>query len=110
VIYSIYNYGTRSYDYYQGGEVGGTHAPIPPKGKGGVPGMGLTADAAAWPLPAGAKKIGTGAEARGRIAKITSSVGALGDIQDGLEEGLVMAAAAIALLVLLSSSKKASTP
>lgn len=109
MIYSVYNYGTRSYDYYQGGEVGGTHAPIPPKGRGGISGMGMTADAAAWPLPAGAHKIGSGAEARGRIARIPGSVGALGDIQTGLEEGLVMAAVGLAVLLLLGS-KKVSTP
>lgn len=68
MIYSIYNYGSRTYDYYQAPAKSATHAPVPPRANDQTA-MGATADDAAWPLPLGARKVGSGPNAKGRIAK-----------------------------------------
>ena len=65
-IYSVYRYGTKSYDYYDDGKPAPTHASSPKSFSLG--GIGESPDAAAWKLPIGAKKIGSGEMPRGRIA------------------------------------------
>lgn len=69
MIWSVWNYKTRSFDYYRGGQATGTHAPASPKPLI-EPRMGATPDEAAWRLPPGAVKVGAGAEAKGRIASL----------------------------------------
>lgn len=80
MIYSVYNYGTRQYDYYMGGRQAGAHAPTPRKrlraGLGGA-----TPEQAAWKLPAGARHVGAGEQARGLIAVS----GIIGDATTGFE-------------------------
>lgn len=68
MIYSVYNYGTRSYDYYEGPGPSGTHAGAPPLVATG--GLGETPESAAWRVPAGSRKIGSGEMPRGRIASM----------------------------------------
>lgn len=80
MIYSIYNHGSRTYDYYQAPATAATHAPVPPRASG-PSAMGATAEQAAWPLPASARKVGSGAEAKGRIARRGGGMG-LGDFWD----------------------------
>jgi hypothetical protein len=70
MIYSVWNQGRGLYDYFQDAVVQeGANAPKPAHLKSRQ--LGLTPDQAAWPLPAGAKKIGSGEFARGRVASPT---------------------------------------
>lgn len=94
MIYSVYNYATRLYDYYQAGQPTGTHAPNPPTSLVASP-LGDTPDAAAWRLPPGAKKIGSGELARGRVASFGDSSSLLSSSKLPL-----IAAAAIAAYIL----------
>ena len=74
-IYSVWNQSTRRFDYYRGPGSSATHAGKPSHvGQGS---MGATPEEAAWPLPPGAKKIGAGDHAVGRIA----SMGGFGFVQ-----------------------------
>lgn len=66
--YSIYNYGTKSYDYYDDGKPSSTHAGSPPFVSLG--GIGETPEGAAWRLPMGARKVGSGEFPQGRIASL----------------------------------------
>lgn len=79
MIYSVWNPGSRAFDYYRG----------PQRMKGanvGKPGhlkaheLGATPEQAAWPLPAGAVRVGQGAEARGRVAHIEGGKASMGDV------------------------------
>jgi hypothetical protein len=83
VIYSVYNHNSKSYDYFEGSGPAGTHADAPP-----APPLqhktGASPAAAAWRLPWGAKKIGSGELPRGRIASSGISLGGLGDITSDL--------------------------
>jgi hypothetical protein len=77
-IWSVYKYGRNSYDYYEDGrDPSSTHAGAPP-GKLRAA-MGATPEQCAWPLPAGAKKIGSGPLPQGRIASTSSGPG-MGDL------------------------------
>lgn len=71
--YSVYDYTNRRYDYYEAPDAGGTHAGSPPvvRTRGGV---GTSPDQAAWRLPVGAKRVGSGEFPQGKIA---SDLGAL---------------------------------
>jgi hypothetical protein len=72
--YSVYDYTRRVYDYYDGPGPGGTHAGSPPRprevlGDDGRP-QGAPPTRAAWKLPLGAKKVGSGELPQGRIASL----------------------------------------
>lgn len=74
MIYSVWNQGRGVYDYFQTPDLqDGANAPKP--GHLRERQLGLTPDQAAWPLPAGAKKIGSGEFARGRVASPTGGQG-----------------------------------
>lgn len=75
-MYSVWNRAARRYDYYQTSETGPTHAPAPTHVRSR--GLGATPEEAAWPLPAGAKLVGHGERARGRLARAGGGL-ALGD-------------------------------
>jgi len=64
--YSVWNYGTRAYDYYTAPGASETHAGAP-KIRGSSA-LGAAPDQAAWPLPAGARHIGSGPLPKGRVA------------------------------------------
>lgn len=68
-LYSVWNYGTASYDYYEAPGAHATHAGSPPVRARGA--LGATPEQASWPLPVGAKKIGAGPLPRGKIATKT---------------------------------------
>lgn len=87
--YSVYNYGTKSYDYYDGPSDGATHAGTPPLISFG--GIGAAPDAAAWKLPIGVVKAGSGELPQGRVAS-------LGGVSsgDGLRLGMIALSAYLA--------------
>ena len=72
MIYSVWNQGARAYDYYESPELQKTlNTPIPSH----IPSkdMGATVAQAAWPLPASARKVGSGEFAKGRVASRSAS-------------------------------------
>lgn len=72
MMYSVYDYTRRVYDYYDAPGPGGTHAGSPPL----VPklgGLGESPDRAAWKLPATARKVGSGERPQGRIASLNGA-------------------------------------
>lgn len=75
--YSVWNQAAEKYDYYQSADADNEYnAPAPrhlrPNTK-----LGTTPDAAGWPLPAGARKVGSGDYPRGLVAS-RGGGGALG--------------------------------
>lgn len=78
MIYSVYDYDRHAYDYYEGDGPRGTHAGAPPISSSRNE-LGATVDQAAWKVPPGAKKVGSGELPRGRIA----AMGGLGDLMIG---------------------------
>ena len=67
MIYSVWNQAARRYDYYETSEPAATvNAPAPKHLRPAK--LGLTPIQASWPLPASARAVGSGADARGRIA------------------------------------------
>jgi len=94
VIWSVYRYGRNSYDYYEDGKTPtATHATAPPGKVRSA--MGGTPEQSAWPLPAGAHKVGEGPLPKGRIAAAASSAAAMGDLPSPVTLGV---AAGIAYL------------
>lgn len=87
MMYSVWNASKRAYDYYETSQPGPTHAP-PAAHVSMVGGLGATPDEAAWRLPTGARKVGSGATARGRIA----SLGSLETTRDTLVIGAILVA------------------
>ncbi len=83
MIYSVYNYGSKRYDYYRTSSPGSTtHAGTPPHRMGSSP-LGATPEQIAWSLPSDAVPCGAGDIARGRIAtKSTGVLGFLGNVED----------------------------
>lgn len=68
--FSVWNYRERRFDYYDAAQRSeGTHVGAPPTPllRGAI---GATPDQAAWRLPAGAKKVGSGAVAQGKVASL----------------------------------------
>lgn len=86
MLFSVWNYGNRAYDYYESGQRSGTHAPTPPRARGATS-LGATPEQAAWPLPAGARLVGSGPEPRGRIATSGSEPG-MNDLEPVILVGL----------------------
>ena len=75
MIYSIWNYGSRQYDYYEsGGSPSTTHAATPGRPLFGNK-LGVTPEQAAVKLPLGARKVGSGTAARGSVASRASMAG-----------------------------------
>jgi hypothetical protein len=67
-LYSVYNYATKAYDYYEAHEARPTHASAPMIVSMG--GVGVSPEDAAWTLPPGSRKVGSGEFPRGRIASL----------------------------------------
>lgn len=74
--YSVWNNGTREYDYFSAPGVADIHAGAPPRVHGSA--LGATPEQAAWPLPAGARRTGSGEMPQGRIASLGGSDGVFG--------------------------------
>ena len=71
--YSVYDYTRRAYDYYDAPGPGGTHAGSPPAPSTPSRKIGTCPESAAWKLPAGARKVGTGAMPQGRVASLSGA-------------------------------------
>lgn len=84
--YSVWNNATRKYDYYEAKGANAIHAGAPPTS--GSYALGATPEQAAWPLPAGAVKVGTGETPEGRIAS-TSSGGFRLDVKSMIIYGVL---------------------
>lgn len=104
--YSVWNYGTRAYDYFESPDAPATHAGTPPVARRGLlplrngEALGATPDQAAWPLPKGARKVGAGVIPQGKIAT-------LGDVSDlGSSSWLEIGLAAGALWWLFFRKKR----
>lgn len=83
MIYSVYNYATKLYTYYEFAHKIGAHAPKPPRGPAVKPGMGVLPEQAAWSVPFGAKRVGEGPIPRGRVAASSTGLGmGMGGITD----------------------------
>ncbi len=91
--YSIWDHATKRYDYYRGLGDGATHAGAPTIRSNSD--IGSVPELAAWRLPPGAVKIGSGDLPQGRIA----SLGAF-ESGDGLRLGMLALAAYVAWKVL----------
>jgi hypothetical protein len=72
VKYSVYDYTKRAYDYYEAPGPGGTHAGSPPVGRA-MGGVGVSPDRAAWKLPSGARRVGSGELPQGRVASLSGA-------------------------------------
>lgn len=72
--YSVYDPGRRVYDYYEDGRTDANY-PVP-RHLNGRGADGVASGAAGWPLPTGARKVGTGSVARGMIASLGGDDGA----------------------------------
>lgn len=108
MIYSVYNYATKRFAYYEVPVAPSTHAGKPPSSRWRLPikaelgsgqRLGSTADDSGWILPPGARKVGDGAQPRGRIAQ--GPQGALGAVTDPLPLMGLGAAALVTLLFVL---------
>ena len=78
MIYSVWN--GAGFDYYDGPDK--TKDPSVPSHLGGKSGqLGVVSEEAAWPLPNGAMKVGSGPMARGMIAQHGTGL-ALGDFME----------------------------
>jgi hypothetical protein len=94
MIYSVYNHDRKVFDYYEGMGPGGTHAGAPPSPLFGG-GIGVAPEVAAWKVPPGARKVGSGELPRGRVASF-GTVGGLGDILDSTSPVLLLVAGYLA--------------
>lgn len=93
MIYSLYSYDRREYDYYDAPGPAGTHAGAPPRPL--IASGTVSPEAGAWKLPMGAKKIGRGALPKGRIASSSSGLG-LGDLSESMSLPIVLGVAYLA--------------
>lgn len=84
--YSVWNNATRRYDYYQAQGDNAIHAGAPPRAAAFA--LGATPEQAAWPLPAGALKVGSGDVPEGRIAS-TEAGGFQLDIPSAIMWGIL---------------------
>jgi hypothetical protein len=73
VRYSVWNNGTRSYDYYVAPGTPDIHAGAPPRVHGSA--LGATPEQAAWRLPFGSRRAGSGEMPQGRIASLGDAGG-----------------------------------
>lgn len=81
--FSVYNYGTKSYDYYDDGQPSSTHAGPPPIATLGDA-VGESPEGAAWRVPLGAKKVGSGELPQGRVASLGGFVSDSGALRLGV--------------------------
>ena len=90
MIYSVYNYDTHAYDYYEGRGAGGTHAGSPRIRKP-TSDLGASPEQAAWVLPPGSRKVGSGALPQGSIASLSGAEPESSSMPGPLELGIYAA-------------------
>lgn len=72
MLYSVWNQGAGLFDYFEApGVEAKVNVPKPSHLRSRT--LGSTPKQAAWPLPAGARKVGSGEYARGRVASTGGS-------------------------------------
>ena len=91
LLYSVYNYGSGLFDYYQDGKNLGV-SDTPPKKRLAKGGLGVSPEQAALSLPSNAKKMGSGDVAKGIVA--TSGVGSF-DSMDYVKIGMLALSAVL---------------
>jgi hypothetical protein len=101
MIYSVWNQGARRFDYYQDAQRNHRANTPSPKHLRATHEIGIPVDRAGWPLPAGAKKIGSGPLPRGRVAS-RAALGGLGAI-DVTSPGTIAILLGIAALIYWKS-------
>lgn len=68
--YSVWDHKRKAYDYYESAlGATGTHAGTPPTPLF-TSQLGMSPEEGAWRVPAGARKVGSGTVARGRVATL----------------------------------------
>ena len=106
MIYSCWNQGKGAYDYYEdAARQESLNAPSPKHLRSSS--LGATVDQASWPLPAGARYVGSGAAAVGRVASRTGGA-ALGAMDLGsptTKAFLLVVSAALAWKYLLKGRR-----
>lgn len=70
MIYSVWNQAAGHYDHYEDNAPDDRANAPAPRHLGRSDTLGLTPEEAAWPLPLGARKVGSGPTAMGRIARL----------------------------------------
>lgn len=104
--YSVWNVGTAAFDYYETPEVA-TSSNTPKPGHLKPRTLGATVEQACWPLPPGAKLIGSGEVAIGKIAIHPSAALGATPSDGSLAKGLLLAVAgALAVKVLLPRGRR----
>ena len=102
MLYSVMNRRTRAYDYFESGEQEPWHSPPPPRTSGTSP-LGAVPEEAAWVLPASAKYMGSGQNAKGRVAvRSRASGSALPFGLGAVEPAFAVAGAAAAMVAGLA--------
>ncbi len=82
MIFSVWNQAARRYDYFETpGAPPTVNADAPKHLKPSK--LGLTTVQASWPLPMGARRVGAGTQARGKIAHPRGG-GGLGSVSDSI--------------------------
>lgn len=111
MMYSAWNQAKRAYDYYEAGGPEPT-ANVEKPGHLVSRTLGSTIDQAAWPIPAGARLVGSGEHAIGRVGvpAAVSARAALGSIAFDappiVKVGLLLGAAGLAYKYLLPRKLK----
>jgi len=80
MIYSVFDHNRGVYDYYEGAGPGGTHAGSPALSPTRSQDVGKAPVHAAWRLPPGAKRVGSGEFPQGSIASLSGVDSASGGI------------------------------
>lgn len=83
MIFSVYSYDRRQFDYFEAPGPKGTHAGAPPRSLLGASSTGVAPEVATWKLPIGAKKVGSGPLPKGRVASNGSAMG-LGGLSEAV--------------------------
>lgn len=98
--FSVFDTQSKTYDVYEAPYDGRIHAGAPPKRK--TMALGATVEQAAWPLPMGAKKVGSSVKPVGRVA----SLGDTADTSSGFHWYYLAGIAAVAYYFTSKASKK----
>jgi hypothetical protein len=98
--FSVFDTRSKQYDVYEGPYDGRIHAGTPPTRK--TMALGATVEQAAWPLPSGAKKVGTSIKPVGKVA----SLGDTTDTTGSFSWYYIAGAVAVAYYLTQRASKR----
>lgn len=100
-LYSVFDYHTGLFDYYEPPE-----QPVLPASGSFRPARGRTPETLAVLVPEGAKKVGSGSEARGVVAALPGTGNDLGGTDAGGTRWWLLAAAALGTGLWLARRRK----